>query len=124
MFDIFVRRQTEDEIAARHAVYMDDIDLLLSPRDGMLVVVAQRDGKHVCQTCGKIVSFDDGVEVRFGHARVLLHPGNCAEGKQSRTSRYFNWLVRGTQYRRGLAHAAKLSQGVVDAAESRSGIIV
>jgi hypothetical protein len=107
---------------------MDDIDMILSPIDGALVVVAMKNGQHVCQTCGG--PFDDedprlrGQEVKMGGTRMLLH-GHCQKGHSKKNLyQVFCNTIRGMQIRRSLAKAAQDSQDVADAAEGNANKIV
>ena len=125
MFNFFIR--DEDEKLAENATHMDDIDMILSPVDGALVVVAVKHGQHVCQTCGGPFDENDprykGVEVKMGGTRQLLH-ARCQQGK-SRKSLYGNFCntIRGMQIRRSLAKAAEASQSIADTAEQNKKLI-
>src|SRR5262245_49425644 len=48
--DIFIKNASKDEELARNAV-PGDLDMIISPRDGALVVVCQVEGVHVCGRC-------------------------------------------------------------------------
>jgi len=124
MHNFFIR--DEEQKIAEQSTHMDDIDLVMSPIDGKLVVVAMRGGEHVCQRCGGPISIDSpdpkvkGVEVHFKEARVLLHP-NC---QSSSSRRLFFQNVQGVQVRRRIAQVAKQTQGLADAAENRKKSVV
>jgi hypothetical protein len=115
--DFFLR--DGDEQRAKGAVFMDDIDLILSekgatgPWGASLVAVAVRhvDGAtvHVCQCCGEIFDEADpkrkSTEVRMGHAIMKLHLRCVSERPNS--SRSFADIVRGMQGRRFFAKATQ-----------------
>ncbi|AKF03392.1 hypothetical protein [Sandaracinus amylolyticus] len=44
---------TKEEQLARGATYLDDLDMITSPRGGHLVPVAMKYGVHVCWACGE-----------------------------------------------------------------------
>ena len=48
--DIFIKNASKDEELAKNAV-PGDLDMIISPKDGALVVVCQVDGVHVCGRC-------------------------------------------------------------------------
>lgn len=102
MVDFFLK--DEDQKLAKDAEFLDDVDLIMSPKDGALVAVAQRNGAHVCWQCGDL--FDDqdrklrGIEVTKGYARILLH-AKCVN-YQPKT---FWGVQRGLQARRFFAKA-------------------
>jgi len=114
MTNFYIR--SEDEQAALGATHMDDIDLITSPRDGLLVIVAVKGGRHVCQLCGG--TFDEsnpklrGVEVSFspGSPKLLMHNG--CESKKIQVQNKF----RGLEVRRNLARIARASSGIQQAA--------
>lgn len=126
MTEFLIRRETLDEKLAEGATFLDDIDLILSPRDQTLVMVAVKGGRHVCQQCGGLFAEHDqqfrGVEVSLapGSPRVLLHAKceNWADGR--RIQRVFD----GLGVRRRLASAMKASSRIVDAAMDNVGKIV
>jgi len=116
--------ESELERKMQGSVYWDDTDMLLSPRDGALVVCGMKHGVHCCQAegCGKPVSFENGVEVTFGFARLLMHPG-CI-GRQKTSVSFFMSRIDGHIGRRELARAARASASIEKAAaESASRII-
>jgi hypothetical protein len=128
MTDFFLR--DGDMQRAESAVYMDDIDMVpsekeIGPWGPILVVVALRDGKHVCQQCGEPFSREKphlrGKEVKTKGATVpiMLHEG-CANRKK-RSLPSVHDLTRGMQARRFFAKAVN---GVEEAtAEKKSSII-
>ncbi len=116
MTEILIRRETQDEQLAVGATYMDDIDLVLSPRDGLLVMVAVKGGRHVCQQCGGLF-VESSMNLRAtevslapGSPRLLLH----AKCEQKRI--FIQSKFRGLEIRRGLARIAKASVGIAEAA--------
>lgn len=104
--DFFLR--DGDEQKARGAEMLDDLDLVTG-RQGQLVAVAQKDGRHVCWQCGDL--FDGDVsklrptEVKLGTAYVLLH-AQCINPK-IKSYASFTDRVRGLQARRFFAKAVK-----------------
>jgi len=116
MTEILFRRETADEHLAVGATYMDDIDLITSPRDGLLVMVAVKAGRHVCQQCGDGFDAADrrlrSVEVSLapGSPRILLH-AKC-EGRVPLVQSKF----RGLEVRRNIAKIARASASIAEAA--------
>jgi hypothetical protein len=51
LFDFLVRRESADDHLAAGQNYADDMDLIVSPRDGRLVGVAMVNGVHACWVC-------------------------------------------------------------------------
>lgn len=103
-----------NEQAARGLPTMDDVDIIHSPKDGMIVVVAQNHGVHVCWYCGDM--FEDvaghpkrGVEVAGGEwgTRILLH-AKCV-GKKPREHRqsYFSKAINSIQSKRLISKVTK-----------------
>lgn len=123
----FFFRDEDEKRAAQSSSHMDDIDMIQSPIDGKLVVVAQSQGRHVCQMCGELFDPTDsqlrGVEVHIGYSRVLLHAKCSGQPKRSLYYRFHD-NVRGVQVRRKLAEAARSSQTVAEAAEKNSKKVV
>jgi len=114
--DILVRHETEDQKLAEGATFLDDLDLIVSPRDGLLVVVAVKAGQHVCQQCGGL--FDEN-DPRMRGAEVSLAPGSPRLKLHSRcqsTPKQYNKIFRGLQIRRALAKAAKASGSLAQTA--------
>jgi len=114
-----------DEQRARGAEYLDDVDLIYSkeacgPWGPSLVVVAQREGMHVCWRCGE--HFDPSsrkqkpVETVTGHSRVLLHAACVAPAKSMRS---FHDITRGLQARRFFARAVKTVEGAIESVKER-----
>jgi hypothetical protein len=126
MYTFIKSDDAELEKLAEGATHMDDIDLVMSPVDGALVPCAMKGGKHVCWECGE--TFNEGIparrrsEVKHGHVRILLHAGcedyDVRKRVHQNPAQLFNNNLRGMQYRRQLAHAARGSQSVADAAKS------
>lgn len=114
--EILIRRETADERLAVGATYMDDIDLIQSPITGLLVMVAVKGGRHVCQQCGgHFIEGDNrlrGVEVSLapGSPKLLLH-AKCEDKKIFIQNKF-----RGLEIRRGLAKVARASIGIAEAA--------
>jgi hypothetical protein len=107
LFSFFVRRESADDHRGRDSEnYADDLDLIISPRDGSLVAVAQVDGVHVCWVC-----FDQFVEdpahkhrpQEFncgGHGtRILVH-SSCVKKASRYKGDIYNDKVSGHQARR------------------------
>jgi hypothetical protein len=80
MTDLFIKNGNKDEELARNAA-PGDLDMIISPRDGALVVVAQVGGAHVCGRCLEQFVNDPGRELRAVEwnppgglgTRMLLH---------------------------------------------------
>lgn len=116
MTEFLIRKETQDEQLAVGATYMDDIDLVVSPRDGLLVMVAVKNGRHVCQQCGGTFIESSRnlrpteVSLAPGSPRLLLH-AQCESKKIFIQNKF-----RGLEIRRGLAKIAKASVGIAGAA--------
>lgn len=117
MFDFFFKHGSRDEQLANKA--SGDIDMIISPRDGALVVVGQEGGVHVCY-CKEPFVDDPGSPLRpieytpqdlsddgqnFG-TRILIH-AKCAKVARQSKSNIIHDLVRGHQARRFLTKALK-----------------
>ena len=117
LFDFFTRQESADDHHQSHAA--DDLDLVVSPRDGALVAVAQRDGVHVCWQCfsqfvespehpSRPVEFNPGGE----GTRILIH-SKCVKKasksihKQGGNGKLFWDGIRGHQARRFATRATK-----------------
>lgn len=122
MHNFFIR--DEEQKIAEQSSHMDDVDLIMSPIDGKLVIVAMQEGHHVCQRCGDLFDNADpglqGVEVHFDQARVLLH-ARCRTSS-SRIRVFQN--LEGVQVRRRIAQMAKRTQAIADAAEKEEKKLV
>jgi hypothetical protein len=123
--EILVRRETEDQKLAEGATFLDDLDLIVSPRDGLLMMVAVKGGQHVCQQCGGL--FDEN-DPRLRSAEVSLAPGSPRLKLHSRcqsASKQYNKVFRGLEIRRAFARAAKasgsLAQTALDSAKKIVG---
>lgn len=125
MTEILIRKETQDEQLAVGATYMDDIDLVVSPRDGLLVMVAVKGGRHVCQQCGGLF-VESSMHLRAtevslapGSPRLLLH-AQCESKKIFIQNKF-----RGLEIRRGLAKIARgsvsIAQAALDSAKSVVG---
>jgi hypothetical protein len=109
--DFFLRGETNDADLAK-AAPDGDLDMVISPTDGKLVVVAQIGGVHACARCHEqFVDHDPShplrpVEYNPGGegTRILLH-AKCVRVKPSRN--ILHDLVRGHQVRRFLTKALK-----------------
>jgi hypothetical protein len=89
-FDFLNRRESAHDTLGEFA--FDDIDMLLSERDGSLIPVAVSDGVHVCQMCGKQFVGDPASPKRMvefncgGHGvRIGIHA--CCVNKASKKLR-------------------------------------
>lgn len=103
-----------------------EIDMIVSPKDGALVVVPKNEqGLHFCHRCNEIFvpghPKKGGVEVTFGDTRILLHPG-CVEGMPLE-KRIFR-AIGLHQLRRRFTRAVKGSATVDAAATESKGKIV
>jgi hypothetical protein len=80
MTDLFIKNGSKDAELARNAA-PGDLDMIISSRDGALVVVAQMGGAHVCGRCLEQFVNDPGHELRGVEwnppdglgTRMLLH---------------------------------------------------
>jgi len=110
--DFFLKGETDDALLARAAP--GDIDMVISPRDGSLVVVSQVNGVHVCGRCleqfvnGDPAHADRPVEHNpGGHGtRIMLH-AKCVAPVKSYGRKFLDNLIRGHQARRFLTRALK-----------------
>lgn len=114
--DIFIRNASKDEELAKNAV-PGDLDMIISPKDGALVVVCQVDGVHVCGRCLEQFVEDrthpdrpvewnppDGLGTRMLlHSRCVkpakVYPGNLIQDR-----------VRGHQAKRFATRATKYAR--------------
>jgi hypothetical protein len=121
LFSFFVRRESKDDHLAKDSEnYADDLDMIISPRDGSLVVVGLVNGVHVCQMCFEQFVDDPahkhrGVEFNPGGygTRLLLH--SCCVEKASRyKGNLLQDKVEGHQARR-FATKASVKTGSDDA---------
>lgn len=103
---------TPEEVQkAKGAVFLDDLDMIISPKGGHLVPVAMKNGVHVCWGCGE--PFDENeqrlrmVEMRVGGGPVPIgmHAG-CVSGNRKVQVSVFDTL-RGFELRRTMARVAK-----------------
>ena len=119
-----IHMRSEDEQAALGATYMDEVDLIHSPQDGLIVLVAIKGGRQVCQQCGG--TFDESqpklksTEVSFspGSPRLKMHAG--CEARPAQIQNKF----RGLEFRRKLARITKQSAGIEAATVDSSNRIV
>ena len=116
MVDFFMNDNRRDEVLAKKAHPNGDIDLLISPVDGKLVMVAQIFGVHVCATCapseGPVTAQMQFVNdpahkqrpVEWNPpdgqgTRLLIHAGCVGREKKQGGSSFVD-LVRGHQLKR------------------------
>jgi hypothetical protein len=103
-----------------------EIDMIVSPKDGQLVVVPKNEqGLHFCHRCTEVFipghPKKGGVEVTFGGTRILLHP-DCVEGMPLE-KRIFR-AISLHQMRRRFTRAVKGSAAVdAAAAENKNKIV-
>jgi hypothetical protein len=115
MTEILIRRETADDHHARGATFLDDLDLIHSPRDGAIVTVAMRDGQHVCWRCAE--HFNEGEprlrrqEVQLGFSRVLLHAG-CESPRVMTSVSADLKQIREIRVQRGMMNVAKATQRI------------
>lgn len=118
---------------ARHANFLDEMDMIISPNDGKLVCVAMKYGMHCCWQCGEPFDTSDPqmclVEklpaltkhsTDDGRTRVGVHK-KCLHGFEKKP---FWFLVKGHQTRRAVADIVKKTQTLVDAAKSTAGRVI
>lgn len=106
MTDFFIKDAEQDDRLANMAV-PGDIDLILSPKDGALVVVAQVNGVHVCGCCLEQFIEDPyspkrGIEWNPPDGqgtRMMLHAG-CVNPAKRYSRNLLNDMVRGHQLKR------------------------
>lgn len=128
MVDFFIKNNSNDEMLAKKAHPRGDIDLVISPVDGKLVMVAQVDGIHVCAAC---MPSSGDVEERMlfvndpAHkqrpvewnppdgqgTRLQIHAGCLGRAKNQGGSLAID-LVRGHQAKRFLSKAWNGIRGV------------
>ena len=109
---ILVRQESSDDLLAQGAQTADDIDMIISPRDGKLVVVAQKEGVHVCGRCLEQFVDDPSDKRRpvehnpggYG-TRIFLHAG-CVSATRKRPN-LIKQLIDRHQARRFLTKAVK-----------------
>lgn len=127
MVDFFSKSENRDEELARRAHPHGDIDTIISPVDGALVVVSQVGGVHVCQQCFGNYTDDEGnvgekalfvndtssprrpVEWKDPQGqgtRILLHAMCIGPAKKQGGALLFD-LVRGHQAKRFATRAMK-----------------
>lgn len=114
IFDFFLRRESADDHRAKDSEnYADDLDMLISPKDGTLLPVAIVNGVHACWVCfdqfvedpthkHRMVEWRDpeGQGVRIG-----IHAGCVKQAGRYKGDIFFD-KVQGHQARRA---ATKLS---------------
>jgi hypothetical protein len=106
MTDFFIKDAEQDDRLANMAV-PGDLDMIISPKDGALVVVAQVDGVHVCGRCLEQFIEDPhsphrGVEWNPPNGqgtRMMLHAG-CVKASTRTSGNLLNDMVRGHQLKR------------------------
>ena len=110
----FVRNQ--DEVNARGATFLDDMDMVISPNGGHLVPVAMKHGVHVCWACGE--PFDEFdrrfrmVEKYTGGAVPVGVHAQCISPKPRGS---FYSVASGLSTRRALASVAKATEHLASA---------
>lgn len=121
--DFFIKSSSNDEALAKKAHPKGDIDMILSPKDGMLVMVAQVEGVHVCAACvpsdgpvtEKMLFINDPAHKQRPMewnppdgqgTRMLIHAGCMGRAKSQGGSTYTD-LVRGHQLKRFATQASK-----------------
>jgi hypothetical protein len=110
--DFFLKDKEQDDALLARAAPDGDLDMIISPIDGKLVVVSQINGVHSCSRCheqfvnGDPAHADRPVEYNPGGegTRILLH-ARCVRVKPPRN--IIHNLVRGHQIRRFLTKALK-----------------
>ena len=109
--DFFVRSESPDVRLAKEAP--GDIDLIISPRDGMLVVVCETNGVHACGRCLEPFVHEEAHPLRpleynpGGHGtRMLLH-AQCIDPVKSYPGNIIHDRVRGHQAKRFKTRALK-----------------
>lgn len=111
--DLFIKNNSRDEELARNPA-PGDLDMVISPKDGALVVVAQVNGAHVCGFCLELFERDPSNPKRpeewnppDGHGtRILLHA--CCIGPAGRLGgKLIADRERGHQLRRFASGVAK-----------------
>lgn len=106
LFDFLIRRESALDHLATGENYADDLDLIMSPRDGRLVAVAMVNGVHACWVCfeqfvedpthkDRAVEFDCGGH----HTRIHIHAG-CVRKAGRYKGDLFHDKVSGHQARR------------------------
>lgn len=121
-----IRITPEEVTRARGATFLDNMDIIYSPRDGTMVPVAMKHGVHVCWQCGEPFEpnrrglelvekvSDPGATTRVGvHAKCVAGP-----------PRRFFQVTNGLGFRRKMAEVAKVSLGLAQAAAEGAKKIV
>jgi hypothetical protein len=128
MVDIFTNNSSRDEELASKAHPYGDIDLVVSPVDGALVVVAMIHGAHVCARCcpssgpvsEEMLFVNDPAHrqrpVEWNPpngqgTRVMLHAG-CIGPAKKQGGQLIIDLVRGHQAKRFATRAMKTIDGI------------
>lgn len=102
--------------SAKYSNFLDDFDMVMSPFGGHLVVVAMKNGVHVCWQCGEQYDPNDHklamVEKRTPGATVPcgVHR-KCVAGPSTRKS--FHVIAKGLQVRRAVADIVKKTAGLL-----------
>lgn len=130
MNDFYVGNNSNDEALAKKAHPNGDIDLIISPVDGNLVIVAQLFGVHVCARCipaegpleESMQFINDPAHKRRPvewnppdgqGTRLLLHAACVGKAKAQAGSIYHD-LVRGHQAKRFATRAMNGIKGIFD----------
>lgn len=115
--DFLIRKESADDKFDGFA--FDDIDMLVSPRDGSLIPVAVYQGVHVCQVCAeqfvedpaspfRMVEFScGGYGVRVGiHAKCVDKASRALQRRGDRGNQVFD-MSRMHRARRFLTQATR-----------------
>ena len=126
----FVRKESQLERFALNATHLDDFDMCpakAGPPLNCSLVIAQKQGVHVCWQCGKgFVDHDPAlkmVEQKMGYVWIGLH-SKCTAGNRIISVKSVNQTIQGVQHRRKLAAAAKASDSIAKAAQSSGKIVL
>jgi len=117
--DLLVKKESEFDEYATGENYADDLDMVLSPKDGKLVAVAVVGGVHVCWHCFEQFIEDPSHKLRsveyncggYG-TRIHLH-AKCVPRKASKGVWAMFWKkVSGHQARREHTRLTKPFKGL------------
>ena len=103
---------TPDEVQkAKHATFLDDLDMIVSPHGGHLVPVAMKDGVHVCWGCGEPFDETDRklslIEMRPPGSVVPVGMHRMCVGQNRKVQVSVFDQLRGLELRRSMARVAK-----------------
>ncbi|NJN63466.1 MAG: hypothetical protein HC882_00380 [Acidobacteria bacterium] len=113
-----IRVTPEEVTRARGATFLDNMDIIYSPRDGSMIPVAMKHGVHVCWQCGE--PFEPnvrGLELveKISEAGATTRVGVHARCYAGPPRRFFQ-VTTGLGFRRKLAEVAKASAALAKAA--------